>query len=235
MERLPRASAVIVGEPTGMKAVTGHKGGVSFWVHMHGFEVHSSILHEGVSAIMYASKLIEWANEINAANAAKDPGPLAALFNPPFTNVHVGMIKGGTAHNITAKDCEFGLGFRVVPGERREDWRAAFLAKVAEVEGDMQSVRPSAWIEVRETFALPIFEPEAGGEAETLVRRITGDNGTMCVSYGTEASHFQDAGYSAVVCGPGDIGVAHQPDEYITLAQFEAGQGFMRDLLETLA
>ncbi|MGR3271312.1 acetylornithine deacetylase [Thalassococcus profundi] len=235
MAHLPRAEAVIVGEPTGMKAVTAHKGGVSFWVHLHGFEVHSSILHEGVSAIMYGAKLIDWANTVNAENMAAEPGPLARLFNPPFTNVHVGMISGGTAHNITAKDCAFGLGFRVVPGEDPQDWKARFLAKVAEVEAEMKAVRPEAWIEVTDTFALPIFEPEEGGAAETLVRRLTGDNGTKHVSYGTEASHFQAAGYSAVVCGPGDIAVAHQPDEFITVAQFEAGHAFMEKLLDDLA
>jgi len=235
MAHLPRAKAVIVGEPTGMKAVTAHKGGVSFWVHLHGFEVHSSILHEGVSAIMYGAKLIDWANTVNAENMAAEPGPLARLFNPPFTNVHVGMISGGTAHNITAKDCAFGLGFRVVPGEDPQDWKARFLAKVAEVEAEMKAVRPEAWIEVTDTFALPIFEPEEGGAAETLVRRLTGDNGTKHVSYGTEASHFQAAGYSAVVCGPGDIAVAHQPDEFITVAQFEAGHAFMEKLLDDLA
>ena len=235
MAHLPRAEAVIVGEPTGMKAVTAHKGGVSFWVHLHGFEVHSSILHEGVSAIMYGAKLIDWANTVNAENMAAEPGPLARLFNPPFTNVHVGMIEGGTAHNITAKDCAFGLGFRVVPGEDPQDWKARFLAKVAEVEAEMKAVRPEAWIEVTDTFALPIFEPEEGGAAETLVRRLTGDNGTKHVSYGTEASHFQAAGYSAVVCGPGDIAVAHQPDEFITVAQFEAGHAFMEKLLDDLA
>ncbi|MFZ5964618.1 acetylornithine deacetylase [Thalassococcus sp. BH17M4-6] len=235
MADLPRASAVIVGEPTGMKAVTAHKGGVSFWVHLHGFEVHSSILHEGVSAIMYAAKLIDWANQVNAENAAAAPNPLARLFNPPFTNVHVGTVTGGTAQNITAKDCEFGLGFRVVPGEDPQDWKARFLAKVAEVEAEMKAVRPETWIEVTDTFALPIFEPEEGGAAEALVRRVTGDNGTMHVSYGTEASHFQTAGYSAVVCGPGDIAVAHQPDEFITLAQFDAGHDFMEKLLDDLA
>ena len=234
MAHLPRAEAVIVGEPTGMKAVTGHKGGISFWIHVHGYEVHSSVLHRGVSAIMYGAKLITWANEVNASNEAKTPGPLAALFDPPFTNVHVGVIHGGTAHNITAKDCEFGLGFRVVPGEDPEDWRRALMDKVAGIEAEMQAVAPSTSIEVRDTFALPIFEPEAGGAAETLVRRITGDNGRMCVSYGTEASHFQSAGYSAVVCGPGDIAVAHQPDEFITVAQFEAGEAFMRKLLDDL-
>ena len=79
------------------------------------------------------------------------------------------------------------------------------------------------------------MKPEEAGEAEGLVRAITGDNASHVVSYGTEAGQFQDAGYSAVVCGPGDIAQAHQPNEYIEVAQFEAGQQFMRDLLAKLA
>ena len=67
------------------------------------------------------------------------------------------------------------------------------------------------------------------------MRRITGDNAIRHVSYGTEASHFQAGGYDVVVCGPGDIGIAHQPDEYLEIAQLEAGQQFMERLLEQLA
>jgi acetylornithine deacetylase len=233
--KVPRADTVIVGEPTMLKAVTGHKGGNTFWVHVHGFEVHSSILHTGVSAIMYGAKLIDWANRMNAEGAAATPGPVAAQFEPPYTNVHVGQISGGTAHNITAKDCEFGLGFRVVPGESLDHWEARLREAAAEIEAEMQAVRPEAWIEITPAFSLPPFKPEDGGAAETLVRQLTGDNGTQYVSYGTEASHFQSAGYSVVVCGPGDIAVAHQPDEYITLAQFKEGQTFMKRLVEHLS
>ena len=232
---LPRADTVIVGEPTMMKAVTGHKGSVSFDVHVHGFEVHSSILHTGVSAIMYGARLIEWANRSNAESAAATPGPIAALFDPPYTNVHVGQIEGGTAHNITAKDCVFHVGFRVVPGETLEMWETRLRAAAAEVEAEMQAVRPETWIEITPAFSLPPFKPDGAGRAETLVRQLTGDNGTQHVSYGTEASHFQTAGYSVVVCGPGDIAVAHQPDEYITCAQFAEGQAFMENLLAHLA
>ena len=99
----------------------------------------------------------------------------------------------------------------------------------------MQAIRPEARIEMVEKFSLPPFAPEAENGAEALVRAITGDNSENCVSYGTEASHFQSAGYKAVVCGPGSIEVAHQPDEYITLAQFDEGRRFMERLLERLA
>ncbi|MBV6637180.1 MAG: M20/M25/M40 family metallo-hydrolase, partial [Mameliella sp.] len=235
MSGLPRARDVIVGEPTMMKAVTSHKGGVTYWVHVHGFEVHSSLLHTGVSAIMWGAEMITWANQLNAALQAAEPRDMAGLFDPPYTNVHVGQVRGGTAHNISAKDCEFCFGYRVVPGETLDQWRRLTEDKAAELTAQMQKIRPETRIELEEKFSLPPFAPETDNTAEALVRQITGDNSETFVSYGTEASHFQVAGYKAVVCGPGSITVAHQPDEYITLAQFQEGQRFMERLLEHLA
>ena len=82
---------------------------------------------------------------------------------------------------------------------------------------------------------MPALKPEPGGEAEALVRRLTGQNASGVVSYGTEAGQFQEAGYSAVVCGPGDIAQAHQPDEFLEVSEFQAGIRFMEALLEDLA
>ena len=234
LEVLPKASAVIVGEPSMMQAVTGHKGGRGYMTHVKGFEVHSSLIHTGVNAIMYGAKLIEWANEVNAQNMAADPSEVALQFDPPFTTAHVGIIEGGTAHNITAKDCHFGIDFRVVPGENPLDYRDRYFEKVREVEALMQAVVPETSIALKERFNVPPLVPEENGEAETLVRQITGDNASHKVSYGTEAGQFQERGYSAVICGPGDIAQAHQPNEYCTVAQFNAGHDFMEKLLERL-
>ncbi|MEM8632146.1 MAG: acetylornithine deacetylase [Pseudomonadota bacterium] len=234
LEHLPKAQSVIVGEPSMMKAVTGHKAGLGFMVHMRGFEVHSSLMHTGVSAIMEGARLIEWANRMNAENRVRTPGEVAALFEPPWTTVHVGQISGGTAHNITAKDCHFGVDFRVVPGENPEDWKDAFQQEVAHLDAEMSAVHPDAGITVTPRFDVPGLRPETDGLAEATARRITGDNGTHVVSYGTEAGHFQDRGYSAVICGPGDIAQAHQPNEYLATEQFEAGLKFMEKLVERL-
>ena len=231
---LPKGSAVIVGEPSSMQAVTGHKGGTGFDTHVVGFEVHSSLLHTGVNAIMAGAKLIEWANEMNTENMERKPTELAAMFNPPFTTAHVGMISGGTAHNITAKDCHFAMDFRVVPGEDKDAWGTAYLKKVRAVEKQMQAVVPETYISVTPRFDVPALQPETEGEAETLVRQITGDNASHKVSYGTEAGQFQEAGYSAVICGPGSIDQAHQPNEFIEVSQLEAGHDFMKKLVARL-
>ncbi|MFN3724066.1 MAG: acetylornithine deacetylase [Paracoccaceae bacterium] len=233
--QFPKAELAIIGEPSRMKAVNGHKGGAGFRVHVRGFEVHSSLLPQGVSAIMEAARLIMWANARNAENMARTPSAVAALFDPPFTTLHTGMISGGTAHNITAADCRYVMEFRVVPGEEPEAWCRAFEAEVATLRAAIQAVRPEADIVLERFFDVPPLVPEAQGAAEALVRRLTGDNATHVVSYGTEAGHFQSAGHSAIVCGPGDIAQAHQADEYLELTEFAAGQAFMEKLLSDLA
>jgi acetylornithine deacetylase len=232
---LPRAAAVIVGEPSRFSVVTGHKGGTGFKVHVKGYEVHSSLIHTGVSAIMAAAPLIDFANRVNAANAARPPAALAQMFNPPWTTLHVGMIRGGTAHNITAADCRFSCEIRVVPGEDIEDWVAAFEGQVAQAVAAMQTIRPETGITVERFFSVPPLRPETDGAAEALARRLTGDNGLHVVSYGTEAGQFQAEGYSAVVCGPGDIAQAHQPDEFLEISEFDAGWSFMQRLVASLS
>ena len=232
---MPRASTVLVGEPSMMQVVTGHKGGFGFQFHFQGFEVHSSIAYQGVSAIMMAAKLIDWANGVNAESAAATPNEINAVFDPPYTSLHVGTIKGGTANNITAKDCAFAMDVRVVPGDDAEAWRNRILAKVAEIEAEMKAVQPTCAIAATPFFGIPGLKPEVNGKAEELARRLTGDNSSHVVSYGTEAGQFQEKGYSAVVCGPGDIAQAHQPNEFITVDQFQQGEAFMTRLVAHLA
>ena len=232
---LPKGAVAVIGEPSRMQVINGHKGGTGFHVHVKGFEVHSSLLPYGVSAIMEGARLIQWANGRNAWIQAQPRNPAAAAFDPPFTTLHVGMISGGTAHNITAADCRFALEMRVVPGEEIEAHVSDFLAEVARVEAGMKAVRPEAGIHLERFFGVPALVPEPEGAAEALVRRLTGGNTVGVVSYGTEAGQFQEAGYSAAICGPGDIAQAHQADEWLAVSEFQAGQRFMERLLEELA
>ena len=231
---LPSGNVALIGEPSEMKVITGHKGGTGFHVHVKGFEVHSSLLPYGVSAIMEGARLIGWVNDRNAEIQARKPTPLAAKFDPPFTTLHVGTISGGTANNITAADCRFAIDTRVVPDEAMDDWSARIAAEALRLDAGLKVRHPEAGVSLAPFFGVPPLLPEQDGLAEALARALTGDNATGVVSYGTEAGHFQAAGYSAVVCGPGAIAQAHQRDEYIEVAQFEAGQGFMRRLVGML-
>ncbi len=229
---LPKAALAIIGEPTEWGIVNGHKGGVGFDLHFHGYEVHSSIAYKGVSAIMEGAKLIDWANRQNDENAAQaDPDN---GYDPPYTTLHVGQIEGGTAHNITAKDCTFVLSARCVPSEPNAEWAARIRAEIDRIEAGMKAVRPEAWIEVHPKWDVPGLAAEQDGEAEAIVRRLTGENGSEVVSYGTEAGQFQAAGISAVVCGPGNIAQAHQPNEWLAVEELRKGEVFMSRLLDRL-
>lgn len=229
---LPKAALAIIGEPTEWGIVNGHKGGVGFDLHFRGYEVHSSIAYKGVSAIMEGARLIDWANRVNEENAAKaDP---AGDYDPPYTTLHVGMIQGGTAHNITAKDCTFVLSARCVPEEPNAEWAARIKAEIDRIEAGMKAVRPEARIDANPKWDVPGLAAEEEGEAEALVRRLTGENGSKVVSYGTEAGQFQAAGISAVVCGPGNIAQAHQPNEWLAVEELTKGEAFMNRLLDTL-
>lgn len=231
----PVGDVALIGEPSRMALINGHKGGTGFHVHVKGYEVHSSLLPYGVSAVMEGARLIHWLNTRNADLQAATPTVQAAMFDPPFTTLHVGQIKGGTANNITAADCHFSIEMRVVSDEVLEDHAQSVVDQAAAVAAWMKTIHPEAGITLTRFFGVPGLKPEPGGAAEVLVRKLTGQNSAGVVSYGTEAGQFQEAGYSAVVCGPGDIAQAHQPDEYLEVSEFEAGQRFMEALLRELA
>lgn len=228
-----KPSAVIVGEPSMMRVVTGHKGGVRMRTTVRGHAVHSSRVDVGVPAVMVAGELIHWHNQVMAENKARTPADNG--FEPPYTTLHVGVVEGGTAVNITAEHCMFSHEVRVIPGDAGIDYAGRYQAKVAELEERMKAVAPETGITVEITSTTPPLRPETDGEAERLSRRLTGDNASHVVAYGTEGGLFQREGWSTVVCGPGDIAQAHQPDEFITLAQLEAGTVFVRGIIAELA
>ena len=233
LDNFAKVDAVVVGEPTKMQVVTGHKSCDDLQFHVRGHEVHSSRLHEGVSAVMCAARFVEWVRQQNIESQAKTPSATAALYDPPFTTLHVGKINGGTAHNITAKDCYFSIDLRCVGDEQTEDWLAKIQAQIDIIEAEMQAVHTDAFFNIH-IMRGPAVVPEVEGKAEALARRLTGDNGSHTVAYGTDGGHFQKEGFSVVICGPGSIAQAHQANEFIELTEFYAGAQMLERLLESL-
>jgi acetylornithine deacetylase len=234
-KKLPKASSVIVGEPTMMKVVNAHKTSVGLATHVRGFEVHSSIMHTGVSAIMTASKLINWIAQKTEENSRKEPKEVDKKFNPPFTTLHVGLINGGTAGNITAKDCKFSLDIRCLPSENGQNWIKKYRRFSEKIRGEIRMTCPSADIFIEPNHWVPGLKPETNGTAEALVRQLTRKNELEMVSYGTEAGQFQEAGYSTIICGPGSIEQAHQPNEFLDTAQLEESVSFVDNLVKELS
>ena len=233
LDNFAKVDAVIVGEPTEMKVVTGHKSCDDLQFHVRGHEVHSSLLHQGVSAVMCGARFVEWVRKQNIENQEKEASAIAALYEPPFTTLHVGQIKGGTANNITAKDCYFSIDLRCVGDERPEDWRLKIQKQLNIIEKEMQAIHPESFFKM-DVMPGPAVVPEVDGKAEHLARRLTGDNGIHTVSYGTDGGHFQNLGFSVVICGPGSIKQAHQADEFIRVSEFKAGEKMLDSLLKSL-
>jgi acetylornithine deacetylase len=229
---MPRPEAVIVGEPSEMRVVTAHKGSWGFRAQVRGHEVHSSLMHTGVSAVMAACGMVDWLAGRMAEEARATP---PNDFDPPYTTVHVGLIAGGTANNITARDCTFSGEIRLMPEQNVADWKARVLAEAARREAALRAVQPDAAIRFASRMELPGFQTDPGGPAERLARALSGDDARHVVSYQTEAGHFQDRGLSTVVCGPGSIARAHQPDEFLTVGELDAGTEFVRRLIRHLA
>jgi acetylornithine deacetylase len=227
---LPRPGAVIVGEPTDLEVADAHKSIVTYLTTVHGHEAHSAKPMLGANAVMAAADLVSELNRIADLMVAR--GDASGRFDPPATTVHVGTIQGGTARNILPKLCAFHWEFRGLPDLDMGEIPALFAAKVERVLAErLNRYGDYGRIETLEEVAVPGLAPEPGSEAERLALRVAGRNHTVSVPYATEAGRFQVAGIPTVVCGPGSIDQAHQPDEFITLAALAAGEAFMRRLI----
>ena len=228
---LPRPAAVIVGEPTGMEGADAHKSIVTCLTTVHGHEAHSARPALGANAVSAACDLVAGLNRI--ADLMIERGDPSGRFDPASTTVHVGTIQGGTARNILAKECRFLWEYRGLPDLDPAEIPRLFAAEVERVTRERLN-RYGAYgrIETLEEVDIPGLAPEPGSEAERLCLRLAGRNRTVAVPYATEAGRFQAAGLPTVVCGPGDIAQAHQPDEFITLDALGQGEHFLRKLIE---
>jgi acetylornithine deacetylase len=230
---LPKPAAAIIGEPTMMQVVTGHKGLAAWRTIFTGVEAHSSRIEEAVSAIFAASQFIEYLKSVAAELRA---GAKDLSFEPPFTTINVGKIAGGQALNIVPGQCTIDWEFRPLPST---DWQALGARIRAYVEGELRPAlkkkHPAADVELIQLAGGPGLMPEPNSIAEALARKLTGANRSGTVAYGTEAGLFQRTGISAVVCGPGDIEQAHKPDEFVALDQLAQCAAFLAKLKDWAA
>ena len=231
---LPKPALVLVGEPTSMRVVDGHKGIAAMRTTVTGLEAHSSRPHEAVSAVVYATRTIRKIEEI--VDGLRIAGRTDEGFMPAWTTFNIGQIEGGSAVNIVPNRCRFDWEFRPIPGVAAEEVLEPLNDYVrAELVPQMQAVSPGAGIET-ETMALsPPLQAGARSPAVALARKLTGANHTEKVAYGTEAGLFELADIPAVICGPGDIAQAHKPDEFIEIAQLQAGARYVQRLVEWAA
>lgn len=232
-DKVAAPSAVIVGEPTSMKVIDGHKGISSFKVKVTGYTTHSSQTDRGVSAVEAAAKLIAKIADMRKARASV--ADRHSPFDPPYSTMTVNVVNGGTQLNIMAAEAIFDWDLRVVPGDSREDIVEEFTDFARGVEAEMRAQAPGCRIEIEQMTNAPFLAPRNDNPAADLAKAITGHNSTDVVPYAAEAGQFQEAGFSTVICGPGSIDQAHQANEFIAIDQVRQGTVFVRRLIERLS
>jgi acetylornithine deacetylase len=229
-----RPGGCIVGEPTGMQPVIANKGFRSFRCAVRGKEVHSALAPHGVNAIDYAARLVLHIRGI--ADRLRERGPRDAGFDVPFTTLHTGLIRGGTASNIVPRDCEFHFEIRCLPGADPDALEREIRAFAADVlEPEMKRVDPGAGVSFFVKSDTPGLAAAEDEQITALAQALARDRSTGKVAYAAEAGLFQRAGIPSVICGPGAIAQAHQPNEYVTLEQVARCEAFMDRLAGELA
>lgn len=213
-------STAIIGEPTEMRIIEGHKGCCEYTTSFTGLPGHGSAPHLGVNAAEYAVRYITRLMELR--EEMKPRTPEGSRFDPPYTTMNIGGIRGGVAHNVIVNRAEVDWEFRPV---NRSDFDF-FKSQIADYAQNvllpqMQAVYPQSDISTRTIGEVAGLEPMDDNAARALVSELTGSNGADVVAFGTEAGLFQSLGMDAVVCGPGSIEQAHKADEFVSLAQME--------------
>lgn len=228
-----KPNAVIVGEPTEGKLITGHKGGYEMRTEISGHEVHSSDPAKGVNAISVAVKFINKIEEIGRRLAAS-PYP-DSPFVPPYATFNIGTIEGGLTRNATAGSCHFDWELRPMPGEDGAHLIDEITSYAREeLLPAMRRVHPNTDIKVITEVAVPALDDRNADEAAALISQLTGMNSRGVVSFGSDAGYFSDAGHSTVLYGPGSITRAHKADEYIEVTEIDDGLTFMDKLTDHL-
>ncbi|WP_394561478.1 acetylornithine deacetylase [Aquipseudomonas alcaligenes] len=226
-----RPGICIIGEPTEMRPVLGHKGKLAMRCEVHGAACHSAYAPQGVNAIEYAARLIGKLGEIGTRLAA--PERHDARFDPPYSTVQTGVIQGGRALNIVPAECRFDFEMRALPADDPQ-LVAAELRDYAESEllPRMRAVSAASDIRFSELSSYPGLFTEAGSEAAQLLALIAGRDDFSTVAYGTEGGLFDEAGIATVVCGPGSMDQGHKPDEFVSLAQLDACDAMLARLTQ---
>ena len=221
----------IVGEPTGMKVVTGHKGAGCWRCRVTGRAAHASLPTHGVNAIAYAARLIDFIH--GAADRFQKQGPFDGDFDTPFSTAQVGTIQGGVATNTVPALCEFVFEHRALPG-LDPDLLFEEVRRYAceELLPEMKVGAAEADISFERLAGFPGLAPDETAEVVKLARALTGDAQTHKVAFGAEAGLFQKAGTPSLVCGPGNISEAHKADEYVALDQLAACEAFLTQAID---
>ncbi len=222
----------IIGEPTGMQLVVAHKGRRTWRCRVRGHEAHSSLTPRGVNAVQVACDIVAWIGA--RAQALRDGHRQDAAYDVPYTTLHVGVIQGGTAVNIVPRDCTFEFEMRFLPLDNPDAFFSELRHYADSLVPAMQAVEPGTFIEFETLSSMTGFDGNGGNAIVDIVRDCVPSPVLHKVSFGSEAALFHAASIPAVICGPGHIEQAHQPNEWVRLEQLARCEAFMERLARHL-
>ncbi|WPH14453.1 acetylornithine deacetylase [Variovorax paradoxus] len=223
--------ACIVGEPTSMVPAIAHKGVYRYRCCVRGKEAHSSLTPQSVNAIEMAARVVGKVRDM--AEGFERSEPRYEGFDVPFSTASVGQFHGGIADNVVPRDAEFRYEFRDLPTADAQKMQDEVVSYAGSLEASMKKVAPDAGFRFETICEIPSFLGAAGDPVTQLAQRLAGEERTTLVAFGTEAGLFKNAGIPTVVCGPGSIEQAHQPDEFVSLEQLARCELFMERLAAT--
>ncbi|NYI70906.1 acetylornithine deacetylase [Naumannella cuiyingiana] len=227
----PRAA--IVGEPTSMRVIRGHKSINLIRVEFTGVAAHSSLTSSGVNAIEYAAELITFVRSI--ADAWRADGPFDEAYPLAYSTASVNLIRGGIASNTVPEECFVELEFRGIAEIDPDEIIDRIRGKADELAERMRAENPAAGIEVKVLAKVPGLDTPGDSAAIALGDQLGAIPSEEKVTYGTEAGQFAGSGIETVVCGPGDIAQAHAANEYVALDQLVACERFVEKLIKVLS
>ena len=227
-----RPAGCFVGEPTRMQVMTGHKGMRVTRCKLRGLEAHSSMVPEAVNAIEYAARLIEKIRTLSTELRAQ--GPFDSVFKIAHTTLQTGLIHGGSAPNIVAKDCEFVFDCRTLPQSNSDELINKIKAYAEELKEEMRKVHASSDITFETIANAAPLATLDDAPITYLGTALARNNRLGRVSFATDGGWLHQAGIPCVVVGPGDIEVAHKPNEFIEISQLEECLGFLDRLRERM-
>ncbi|MBK5343515.1 acetylornithine deacetylase [Pseudomonas sp. TH49] len=223
----------IIGEPTELKPVLGHKGKLAMRCDVHGHPCHSAYAPLGVNAIEYAAELIGELGRIG--QQLKAPEHHDARFDPPYSTVQTGVISGGKALNIVPADCRFDFEIRALPSQDPTQVAQQLQAYAEQqVLPRMRAVSEHSAIRFSELSAYPGLATDAQSQAAELIAAFCGSREFGTVAFGTEGGLFDAAGIPTVVCGPGSMDQGHKPDEFVSRAQLDACDAMLQRMLASI-
>lgn len=227
-------SVAIIGEPTEMRIIEGHKGCYEYSTHFQGLEGHGSTPDLGVNAVEAAVRYVGVL--LDLTDKLRDWAPDDSPFDPPWTTINVGALHGGSAHNVIASKAQVDWEMRPVDTADADFVKEALRSYCDDVLlPQMRAISPTAGIELEVIGEVAGLIPTRENEARKIVQELTGANGTDVVPFGTEAGIFQALGTDVVVCGPGSITQAHKADEYVSIEQLRQCLQMLERLSDRLA